>query len=115
MSQTKLNGRQARWCLFLTPYDFVIKHRAGKTNPADAPSRRPDYERQALQRDPAADVQKLLPALQDRLVGSVRLTDCTHKCDEMSSQGSPCAYDLIGDALIGVVQIAAVLFEAGRA
>ena len=23
----------------LLPFDFVIKHRAGKTNPADAPSR----------------------------------------------------------------------------
>lgn len=40
MKQPKLNGRQARWCLSLTPFDFVIKHRAGKTNPADGPSRR---------------------------------------------------------------------------
>ena len=28
MRQPKLNGRQARWCLFLTPFDFVIKHRS---------------------------------------------------------------------------------------
>jgi hypothetical protein len=40
MKQPKLNGRQARWCLALTPFDFVIKHRAGKSNPADGPSRR---------------------------------------------------------------------------
>lgn len=26
------------------PYDFVIKHRPGKNNPVDAPSRRPDYD-----------------------------------------------------------------------
>jgi transposase InsO family protein len=43
MTQPRLNGRQARWCMFLTPYDFTIQHRAGKRNPADAPSRRPDY------------------------------------------------------------------------
>lgn len=40
MRQPKLNGRQARWCLALTPFDFAIKHRAGKSNPADGPSRR---------------------------------------------------------------------------
>lgn len=40
MKQPRLNGRQARWCLSLTPFDFVIKHRAGKNNPADGPSRR---------------------------------------------------------------------------
>ena len=43
MTQTRLNGRQARWCYYLTPYDFKIKYRTGSTNPADAPSRRPDY------------------------------------------------------------------------
>lgn len=44
MKQPKLNGRQARWCMYLAPFEFVIKHRPGKSNPADAPSRRPDYE-----------------------------------------------------------------------
>ena len=40
MKQPRLNGRQARWCYYLTPYDFVVKWRSGLTNPADAPSRR---------------------------------------------------------------------------
>jgi hypothetical protein len=40
MKQPKLNGRQARWCMSLAPFDFMIKHRSGKTNPADGPSRR---------------------------------------------------------------------------
>jgi transposase InsO family protein len=31
---------EARWYLSLTPFDFVIKHRPGKANPADGPSRR---------------------------------------------------------------------------
>ena len=51
MRQPKLNGRQARWCYYLTPYDFVIKWRSGSTNPADAPSRRPDYMAQDKEDD----------------------------------------------------------------
>lgn len=44
MSQVSLNGRQARWAMTLAAYDFVIEHRPGSKNPADGPSRRPDYE-----------------------------------------------------------------------
>jgi hypothetical protein len=43
MKQPRLNGRQARWCFMLTPYDFTIQYRKGASNPADAPSMRPDY------------------------------------------------------------------------
>ena len=43
MALPRLNGRQARWCMFLAPFDFEIRYRSGKRNPADAPSRRPDY------------------------------------------------------------------------
>ncbi|KAL2401712.1 Transposon Tf2-8 polyprotein [Exophiala dermatitidis] len=39
-----LNRRQVRWSLDLQRFDFYIEHRPGKTNPADGPSRRPDYE-----------------------------------------------------------------------
>ena len=39
----KLSPRQARWAIFLAAFDFEVEHRAGKTNPADGPSRRPDY------------------------------------------------------------------------
>ena len=38
-----LNGRQARWVIALSWYDFTIVHQPGKRNPADALSRRPDY------------------------------------------------------------------------
>jgi hypothetical protein len=30
--------------MFLTPFDFIIKHRPGKTNPADGLSRIPNSE-----------------------------------------------------------------------
>ena len=43
MKQPRINGRQARWLVYLTPYDFIIRHRPGLLNPADGPSRRPDY------------------------------------------------------------------------
>ncbi len=43
MSTKALTGRQARWWETLSGYDLDIVYRAGKKNPADAPSRRPDY------------------------------------------------------------------------
>jgi len=39
-----LSQRQARWAEILSSYDFVIEHLEGKKNPADVPSRRPDYQ-----------------------------------------------------------------------
>jgi len=36
-----LNKRQARWAIVLATYNFVIKYRAGKTNPVNAPLRQP--------------------------------------------------------------------------
>jgi len=36
--------RQAGWAEILSSYDFVIEHLEGSKNPADGPSRRPDYE-----------------------------------------------------------------------
>ena len=44
VNQPALNSRQARWATELAPYDFNIVYRAGKLNPADGPSRRPDYD-----------------------------------------------------------------------
>lgn len=61
MKQKELNSRQARWALKLVAYDFEIFHRAGKLNPADAPSRRPDYE------GPSPLNIKLLSTLQNKL------------------------------------------------
>ena len=61
MKQKELNSRQARWALKLAAYDFEISHRAGKTNPADPPSRRPDYEGVSPLNT------KLLPTLQNKL------------------------------------------------
>jgi hypothetical protein len=45
MTTKSLTGRQARWWETLSGYNLNIVYRAGKKNPADAPSRRPDYAR----------------------------------------------------------------------
>ena len=45
MKTTALNKRQSRWILALAEYDFEIKYRSEKINPADEPSRRFDYEK----------------------------------------------------------------------
>jgi hypothetical protein len=50
MTTKELNSRQARWAEKLARFDFVIQHRSGKSNPADAPSRRPDYEMSEVER-----------------------------------------------------------------
>ena len=39
-----LNRRQLKWSLDLQRFDFEVQHRPGNKNPADGPSRRPDYD-----------------------------------------------------------------------
>lgn len=69
----KLSPRQARWATYLQRFDFNMYHQAGKTNPADGPSRRPDYDQ------PLPEDYVLLPSLQRKLalaqeIGLSRLT-----------------------------------------
>jgi hypothetical protein len=47
MTTKILNRRQARWAEILSGYDFVLDHIPGSKNPADGPSRRPDYAKDA--------------------------------------------------------------------
>jgi len=45
MKAQKLNRRQARWALYLSKFDFILKHVSGsKMRKADSLSRRPDWE-----------------------------------------------------------------------
>ena len=43
MTTKVLNRRQIRWAQMLAGFDFIIKYRRGKSNPADPLSRRPDH------------------------------------------------------------------------
>jgi hypothetical protein len=60
MTTKELSRRQARWAVQLSAFDFNIEHRPGKQNPADAPSRRPDYARNVVERS-------MLPTLLNKL------------------------------------------------
>ena len=45
MKAQKLNSRQARWALYLSRFDFILKHVAGtKIGKADGLSRRVDWK-----------------------------------------------------------------------
>jgi len=45
MKAQKLNRRQARWALYLSRFNFMLKHVPGsKMGKADSLSRRPDWE-----------------------------------------------------------------------
>lgn len=61
MSTSDLKGRQIRWMEYLSAFDFIIEYCPGAKNPADAPSHRPDYAREAS-REPTA-----LPTLFEKL------------------------------------------------
>ena len=61
MNVKELNGRQARWDIKLAGFDFEIKYQAGRKNPADALSRRPDYAGETL--DSQRHLSELLPTL----------------------------------------------------
>jgi len=60
MTTKELTRRQTRWAEQLSAFDFTIEHRPGSKNPADAPSRRPDYAEEVTART-------LLPTLREKL------------------------------------------------
>jgi len=68
METKTLNQRQVRSYLVLTKYDFVLNHRAGNTNPADGPSRRPDYMAEA-QKPSQKYNEAFVQPMRDLLIG----------------------------------------------
>ncbi len=82
-----LNGRQARWAITLSGYDFIIVHRPGKKNPADAPSRRPDYAPSLQEVNEQASM--MLPTLQKKLARTEPsfLTEQASKWIQATEQG----------------------------
>jgi len=107
----KLNPRQARWATFLAGFDFDIHHRAGKLNPADGPSRRPDYFTEN------GAIRTLLPTLQQRLrlAGEIQLPGEVHAeiarvCIASGARGSTTkqSLDIEGEAPVESIRSAAV-------
>jgi RNase H-like domain found in reverse transcriptase/Reverse transcriptase (RNA-dependent DNA polymerase)/Integrase zinc binding domain/Chromo (CHRromatin Organisation MOdifier) domain len=64
-TSTKLSPRQCRWVEHLQGFDFQVLYRPGHKNPADAPSRRPDYAPSGEEKLEAS--KSLLPTLQHKL------------------------------------------------
>ena len=111
MGQPNLNGRQARWAMKLSSFDFFISHRSGKTNPADAPSRRPDYK------DENQTINKMLPTLQQKLAKIEGLTnpifaairaaygeDVSDTSNTMGNMVQACAKHTLGALMTAAVQ-----------
>ena len=105
MSTKVLNRRQARWAELLASYDFILMHTAGKRNPADGPSRRPDYATgnelphgtlippNALR---SAEVTVVTVPLHDQIIAAYKSDDVArHRTDAKSLQ-SPWSYDDAG-------------------
>ena len=90
IKQPRINSRQARWLIYLTPYDFIIRHRPGSLNPADGPSRRPDF--------PARDWE--IPDLlqKDLLARRLAGPDLTGRAREIASLAQT---DLLASKLVG--------------
>jgi hypothetical protein len=63
MTTKELSRRQVRWAERLSAFDFQIEYRKGTNNPADGPSRRPDYG----PIEGNAEAQLLLPTLWNKL------------------------------------------------
>jgi len=84
-----LSRRQARWAEILSSYDFVIEHLEGQKNPADGPSRRPDYEKgyerptarllATLAATTVEPYDNLLPAIKAAQASDSLATDVKHR------------------------------------
>ena len=59
-TKPNLTRRETRWVEFLADYDFTCHHQSGKTNVADALSRRPDYDCQINALEYSLDVNSEL-------------------------------------------------------
>src|SRR5437667_2877371 len=105
MTQTILNGHQARWLLQLAPYYLTIHYRKGSLNPADGPSRWPDYleEQEAVEQ---TAVGKLMPSLVNKLATAATIragVQCQVK-----------GHDPYAESLIQVLSLQATTRSAAR-
>ncbi|OOO05787.1 RNA-directed DNA polymerase (Reverse transcriptase) [Aspergillus oryzae] len=76
---------EARWLMFLIPFDFIIKHRTGKSNPADGPSRKSG---KILERTP--DTELTLPFTQRfASVESLQVKDLLQKKTQFEPGETP--------------------------
>ena len=90
MTTKELTPRQARWAEELARFDFEIEYKPGENNPADGPSRRPDYAKGFKTGDGKQMIDILLPTLQNKLrVWAARAP--TAPCTESQAVQTPSA------------------------
>ena len=68
MTIKSLTRRQTRWAEWLSSFHFTVKYKKGNLNPADPPSRRPDYAKAAQKSE--QDIRfgaRMLYTLQEKL------------------------------------------------
>jgi transposase InsO family protein len=93
---TDLSRRQVRWAQRLSAFWFRVEHLKGSQNPADGPSRRPDYLKEAATEDNskqlAADELRTMLALgkgdlySAPALGSLRTVETIHHEDDKDQQ-----------------------------
>jgi hypothetical protein len=115
MTSKELSRRQLRWAEKLAAYDFRVEYRSGKRNPADGPSRRPDYaESDTIDNDTYPTVQKLKrtfdsgteitnwPTNRDKKGGlnsdALRAAILTRKMTEITEMQKPATPEPLGEA-----------------
>ena len=93
MSNQKLNWRQARWALYLSRFDFVLKHISGrKMGKADGLSRRPDWEigvekdnkEQTLVKKEWLEIKRI--RITEVVIKEVDLLDNVRKCEAKNDE-----------------------------
>ena len=93
MSNQNLNWRQARWALYLSRFDFVLKHISGsKMGKADGLSRRPDWEigmekdneEQMLVKKEWLEVKRI--RITEVVIEGVDLLDKVRKCEARNDE-----------------------------
>jgi hypothetical protein len=67
MTTKELSSKQARWAEELAWFDFEVEYKPGPKNPADSPSRRPDFAQGLQVREQQALRDAILPTLQQKL------------------------------------------------
>ena len=79
MTTKELSAKQARWAEDLARFDFEVEYRPGAENPADGPSRRPDYAQGVVVGEPQALRDAMLPTLQQKLrIWTLRTSEAQH-------------------------------------
>jgi len=93
MSNQNLNRQQARWALYLSRFDFVLKHISGsKMGKADGLSRRPDWEigmekdneEQMLVKKKWLEVKRI--RITEVVIEGVDLLDKVRKCEARNDE-----------------------------